>query len=499
MMAGQPLAMERSSIKFLPDPARVALRPFIPSQPWRVQNVIQRVNSLDDEAVHALLDNVLAEFAGRHSDLERILESHCQRVQKFLGPGFKPGGARRLLLGSYLTAEYSLESAALFNPSIVAHPCQDGVPPGSVRFIMSLRATGEGHISSIEFRSGILDEHGTVSVDPTGRHVTTPEVELEASYNKDLFQRKLREMGVDDGFAREAMGRLAEPFTLGQLTRSLEETQEGREAEPRPRQQVRSERRTRDAMRWLAEANYQVRFPADIPLPGRIIFPVSTSESNGIEDARFVRLADDDGSLTYYATYTAYNGKTILPNLLETTDFLTFRVRTLNGPAVQNKGMALFPRRLAGRYAMISRQDNENLFLMFSDHLHFWHTTQKLIQPIQPWEFMQIGNCGSPIETEAGWLLLTHGVGPMRKYCIGALLLDLEDPSKVIGRLAEPLLSPDESEREGYVPNVVYSCGSMVHQGRLITPYAMSDWASSIATVSLDTLLERLKSDRIRS
>lgn len=499
MMAGHALEMERSSIKFLPDPARVVLRPFIPGQPWRVKNVIGRVSGLDDEAVQKLLDQVLVEFAGRHSDLERILESHCQRVEKFLEPGFEPGCPRRLLLGSYLTAEYSLESAALFNPSMVLHPSQEGVSPGSVRFIISFRATGEGHISSIEFRSGILDERGGVSVEPTGRYVTTPDVEPDPSYNKDLFLWKLQEMGVEDGFAGEVLELLPEPFTLGQLTRSLERTQERWEAQPLTRQQVRNERRTRDTMRWLAEANYQVRFPAEIPLTERIIFPVSTSESNGIEDARFVRLADDDGSFTYYATYTAYNGKTILPNLLETRDFLTFRVRTLNGPAVQNKGMALFPRRIGGRYAMISRLDNENLFLMFSDNLHFWHTTRKLVQPRQPWEFMQMGNCGSPLETEAGWVVLTHGVGPMRKYCIGAILLDLEDPSQVIGRLAEPLLSPDESEREGYVPNVVYSCGSMVHQGRLIMPYAMSDRASSIATVSLDALLERLKSDMIRS
>lgn len=489
------LRVERHSLKFTPDPARVVLRPFVPAQAWRVENVVDRVAALDDESVERLLEHVLAEFAGRHSDLERILELHCDRVQ----PRSGQGRARRLLLGSYFTAEYSLESAALFNPSMVPHPDQDGLEPGSVRFVMSFRATGEGHISSIEFRCGVLDAAADMTVEAAGRYVTTPEVEPDPSYDRELFLRKLREMGFDDAYSAQAMQPLPDPFTLGQLGRSLEELRQRREEEPRTRQQVRAERRTHEAMCWLAESNYRVRFPAEIPLAERIIFPVSPNESNGIEDARFVRFVDDDGTATYYATYTAYNGKAILPNLLETRDFLTFDVRTLNGPAVQNKGMALFPRRIGGRYAMISRQDNENLYLMFSEHLHFWHGTQKLLQPARPWEFMQLGNCGSPLETEAGWLVLTHGVGPMRKYCIGAILLDLEDPSRVVGRLAEPLLSPDETEREGYVPNVVYTCGAMVHRGRLVMPYAMSDSASSVATVDLGALLDRLRADMIRS
>lgn len=483
----EPLAVQRHSLKFRPDPARVVLRPFVPAQEWRVRNVVQRIAALDEDAVEGLLAHVLAEFAGRHSDLERMLELHCDRVRP--DPGMSR--ARRLLLGSYFTAEYALESAALFNPSMVPHPDQEGLEPGSVRFLMSFRATGEGHLSSIEFRCGVLDREANVQVEPAGRHVTTPEVEPDRAYDKPLFLRKLREMGFDEAECAAVMRPLPERFTLGALTRSLEEGRGNR--------QSRRERRAAETMRWLAESNYRVRFPADIPVSERLIFPVSPSESNGIEDARFVRLVEDDGSATYYATYTAYNGKTILPNLLETRDFLTFDVCTLNGPAVQNKGMALFPRPIDGRYAMISRQDNENLYLMFSEHLHFWHDTQKLLQPAQPWEFMQLGNCGSPIETRDGWLLLTHGVGPMRKYCIGAILLDLEDPSRVIGRLAEPLLSPDEVEREGYVPNVVYTCGAMVHQGRLVMPYAMSDLASSIATVDLDALLDRLRSDMIRS
>jgi predicted GH43/DUF377 family glycosyl hydrolase len=252
-------------------------------------------------------------------------------------------------------------------------------------------------------------------------------------------------------------------------------------------------RRALESFRWLAVSNYEINFSSKLAMSERIIFPVSPNESNGIEDARFVRFTDDDGSVLYCATYTAYNGRTILPQFIETQDFLHFRVLTLNGTAVQNKGMALFPRRIAGRYAMLSRQDDQNLFVMFSDSLHYWSNPQMILRPSEMWESVKIGNCGSPIETEAGWLVITHGVGPMRKYCIGAALLDLEDPTKVIGRLREPLLSPEGNEREGYVPNVVYSCGSMLHGRDLILPFAMSDKITAIATVSLNDLLAALR------
>jgi predicted GH43/DUF377 family glycosyl hydrolase len=245
-------------------------------------------------------------------------------------------------------------------------------------------------------------------------------------------------------------------------------------------------------MHWLAESNYEIHFAPSSKMSERIIFPVSPNESNGIEDARFVRFVEDDGSIMYYATYTAYNGRVILPQLIETVDFLNFRALTLNGQAVQNKGMALFPRRIDGRYVMLTRQDDENLYLAFSDNPHFWGDSQLLEEPQQPWEFVKLGNCGSPIETEAGWLVLTHGVGPMRKYCIGATLLDLDDPARIIGRLTEPLLRPEGNEREGYVPNVVYSCGSLIHNGQLILPYGISDTASSIVRIELSELLTAL-------
>jgi predicted GH43/DUF377 family glycosyl hydrolase len=240
---------------------------------------------------------------------------------------------------------------------------------------------------------------------------------------------------------------------------------------------------------WLAHSNYETSFRPEYPISERVIFPVSKNESGGIEDARFVRFEKDSGEATYYATYTAYNGFSILPQLIETRDFVTFNVITLNGRAVQNKGMALFPHKIGGRYAMLSRQDGENNFIMFSDHLHFWQEAKLIQEPTRPWELVQVGNCGSPLETDAGWLVLTHGVGPMRQYCISAMLLDPDNPAKIIARLEEPLLTPHEQEREGYVPNVVYSCGALIHNNELVIPYAMSDVHSGLATVDVDDLI----------
>jgi predicted GH43/DUF377 family glycosyl hydrolase len=243
----------------------------------------------------------------------------------------------------------------------------------------------------------------------------------------------------------------------------------------------------------LAQSNYHVQFAPDSRLSERVLFPVTPSQRNGIEDARFVLFQNEDGKRVYYATYTAYDGKLVLPQFLETPDFLNFKFITLNGSAVQNKGMALFPEKINGHYAMLGRQNHGNIYLMFSDHLHFWHKAQLLLEPKFPWEFLQMGNCGSPLKTEAGWLVLSHGVGAMRKYCIGAFLLDLNDPAKVIGRLREPLIKPNQNEREGYVPNVVYSCGSLLYNGRLILPYAMSDSATTFATVSLGDILAAME------
>lgn len=337
---------------------------------------------------------------------------------------------------------------------------------------MSLRASGEGHISSIEFRTGIIRRDHSIQMEKARPFVTLPQLDPNPVFHKTTFVHKLSELGLENDWAAAVMGPLQDSFTLQEL-----EKQQAIAGETTSNS--RNIPRTMEIMHWLAESNYAIHFSAATTVSERIIFPVSANESNGIEDARFVRFVDTDGTATYFATYTAYNGRVILPQLIETSDFLHFSIRTLNGRAAQNKGMALFPRRITGRYAMISRQDDENLLIMYSDNRHFWSDPQIIHRPVQPWEAVKIGNCGSPIETEAGWLLLTHGVGPMRKYCIGALLLDLEDPSKVIGHLTDPLLKPEGQECEGYVPNVVYSCGSLIHEGRLTCLTALATVARS--------------------
>ncbi len=481
------IRVRRHSATFQPESARVIIRPFIPGNPQIVASMLNRVLALGEAEADAELQAILLEFASRHFDIESLLLVNYEKVRPAISAPAPLSRVRQLLIGALFSGEYALESAALFNPSMVPHPDQSGVAEGCMRFIMSLRATGEGHISSIEFRTGIIAADGTIGVEPVSRFVTVPALVPNPTYRKKSFSVKLQEMGFADGHAAAVMEPLSDSFTLQQLDESMARVR--RESKP----VSRDLRRALEGFRWLADSNYEINFSSKLALSERIIFPVSPNESNGIEDARFVRFTDDDGTVLYCATYTAYNGRAILPQFIETQDFLHFRVLTLNGSAVQNKGMALFPRRVGGRYAMLSRQDDQNLFVMFSESLHHWSNPQVILRPSEMWESVKIGNCGSPIETEAGWLVITHGVGPMRKYCIGAALLDLEDPTKVIGRLREPLLSPEGNEREGYVPNVVYSCGSMLHGRDLILPFAASDKVTAIATVSLDDLLAALK------
>ena len=481
-----PIQIRRHNVTFQPDSARVIIRPFIPGKPQIVTSILTRALALSEPEADAQLQGILVEFASRHFDIESVLLVHYERVRPQISQQPPLSRVRQLLIGALFSGEYALESAALFNPSIVLHPDQGGVPEGGLRFVMSLRATGEGHISSIEFRTGLITPDGSISVEPVSRFVTVPEIVPNPTYKKKRFVTKLQEMGFEGVHATAVMEPLAEVFTLHELDESMRRVR--RESKPVSREL----RRALELFRWLADSNYELNFASKLAMSERIIFPVSANETNGIEDARFVRFIDDDGSVMYCATYTAYNGRAILPQFIETQDFLHFRVLTLNGSAVQNKGMALFPRRIDGRYAMLSRQDDENLFIMFSDNLHHWSNPQIILRPSAMWESVKIGNCGSPIETAAGWLVITHGVGPMRKYCIGAALLDLNDPTKVIGRLREPLLCPEGNEREGYVPNVVYSCGSLLHGRELILPYAMSDKASAIASMSVDELLAAL-------
>lgn len=479
--------LRRHEVTLLPESARVIIRPFIPGEAHRITTIIGRALALTEEEVLSELDAVRQEFDSRHFNISGLLQAHFEKVRQHVFTQRPLSPERQLLIGALFSGEYALESAAIFNPSIVAHPDQSGVVEGGLRFVMSLRATGEGHISSIEFRAGTISPDGVISLDPVSRFVTVPEIVLNPSYKKRRFIIKLAEMGFDDEHAAAVMAPLAENFTRSDLNKSVGTVRH--EAQ----MATRDLKRTLECLQWLADSNYELRFSEKLAMSERIIFPVSPNETNGIEDTRFVRFVEDDGSVMYYATYTAYNGRAILPQLIETEDFLNFRILTLNGSAVQNKGMALFPRRVGGRYAMLSRQDDENLFIMFSDSPHHWSDPRIILRPCEMWESVKIGNCGSPIETEAGWIVITHGVGPMRKYCIGAALLDLNDPTKVIGRLRQPLLAPEGNEREGYVPNVVYSCGSMLHGRELILPYAMSDKASAIASMSVDELLAALK------
>ena len=482
------LNLKRTATIIRPDQSRVLLRPFSPGDTQRIDGIIARIMALPEEEVGPLLDGICAEFSQRHQGIREVFQKRFAQVRELLSESEGICEQRQLLIGSYFLTEYSLESAALFNPSIVPHPDQSDLPSGAVRFVLSLRATGEGHISSITFRAGIIHPDLQIEVRaPTGC-LTEPHQFPNPRYEKALFGRKLSELGLTSEFARRVMSKLENSFALEDLRTRLQ-AEEFR----LPDGMARKDQDDAQSIWMLARSNYEVQFQPEQEISERILFPATPSQRNGIEDARFVRFQNDDGTHVYYATFTAYDGKVVMPELVETHDFLSFRFITLNGPAAQNKGMALFPRKIHGAYAMLSRQDNENIFIMFSDNVHFWNEYKVLLKPVFPWELVQLGNCGSPIETDAGWLVLSHGVGPMRQYCIGAFLLDRDDPCKVIGRLREPLLKPNEDEREGYVPNVVYTCGSMLHQGELIIPYGLADHATGFATVPLDEVLAAMQ------
>jgi len=485
-MNATTIHVKRTTTILKPDLSRVLLRPFSLGDPQRDGRIIARIMSLPENRVGFLLDEVFAEFSQRHQHIHKAFLERFEQVRDLLLTDEKLSQQRRLLIGSYFLAEYSLESAALFNPSIVPHPDQTGVPTGALRFIISLRATGEGHISSITFRTGIIHADQRIEVLTPSGFLTEPRQIPNPLYEKALFARKLFELGLTDDFTRRVMNKLRELFAWEELRAHLEaEVKQSRMSGG----MVEEHQNTAQGICMLARSNYEVQFQPEQQLSERIIFPATPSQRNGIEDARFVCFQNDDGTRVYYATFTAFDGKVVLPELVETSDFLFFRFITLNGPAAENKGMAIFPRKINGLYAMLSRQDNENIHLMFSDNVHFWYERKVLLKPTFPWELVQLGNCGSPIETDAGWLVLSHGVGPMRKYCIGAFLLERDDPSKVIGRLREPLLQPNQNEREGYVPNVVYTCGALLHNGELIIPYGLADHATSFATVPLDEVL----------
>ena len=483
-----PIHVKRTTTILKPDQSRVLLRPFTPGEPERMGRIIARIMSLPEDQVGLLVDEVSAEFSQRHGQIRELFLERFEQVRELLLTDEGLSEQRRLLIGSYFLAEYSLESAALFNPSIVPHPDQTGLPTGALRFILSLRATGEGHISSITFRTGIIHpDHRIEVLTPTG-FLTEPRQVPNPLYEKGSFARKLIELGLTREFTRRVMNKLGNSFALEELRASLRAEQFRL-----PDGMMREDQDEAQGIWMLARSNYEVQFHPEQDLSERIIFPAIPSQRNGIEDARFVCFQNDDGTRVYYATFTAYDGKVVMPELVKTSDFLLFRFISLNGPAAENKGMAIFPRKINGLYAMLSRQDNENIYLMFSDDVHFWNERKVLLKPTFPWELVQLGNCGSPIETDAGWLVLSHGVGPLRKYCIGAFLLDRDDPAKVIGRLREPLLKPNQNEREGYVPNVVYTCGALLHRDQLIIPYGLADHATSFATVPVQEVLAAMR------
>ncbi len=482
--------LTRSDVVLHADPTRVVARVFVPgnelitTKQSRAGSVTGRVLELTEDQVEVLVADVRARWSHRHRDLEGVLTSSFAQIAHRVPGADGLTAARRTLLGAYFTQEQSIEAAALFNPSLAPHPDQSGLAPGELRFVMTLRAVGEGHLSCIEWRSGTVSADGTVTIDPPGPHA---EVGLPAhtTLDRSRFAAGLRHAGADGEAAAFVVARLPEQFDHDELDRVLVELEDSELDRPR-------DSATIDLARHLARRGYEVTFPPETTLAERVLRPHGPTESQGMEDARLVRFVDDDGTVVYKATYTAFDGRLISPQLLETTDLLRFRISVLTGPAAADKGMALFPRRVGGRYLALPRSDRETTGVTASEDGTWWDNPSPLRGPTRPWDLVQTGNCGSPVETEAGWLVLTHGVGPMREYALGAVLLDLDDPSRVIGELEEPLLRPGEAEREGYVPNVVYSCGSLRHGDRLVLPYGCSDASVRFATVDLPQLLGML-------
>jgi predicted GH43/DUF377 family glycosyl hydrolase len=483
------ITVNRKKERYYPDSKRVITRFFAHTE-MKAKSIISKILDMSEQEAEISLNQVLREFAKRHRNIIKIFLTNYAKVVQFVNEfpdsPEKMSSTKRLLVGSFFTMEYSVESAALFNPSIVKHPEQSGLEEGQERIIMSYRATGESHISSIVFRSGIIDKNNNMTFDPKGNYVAEAETIKDHIYDKKEFIAILQEHEVRNSISTEILSKLNDEFYYTDLKDLINQIRDTRKLNL-------DEQKTIKQMMWLAKSHYEILFSQETDISERVIFPVSTTESRGIEDARFVKFIDDDGEITYYATYTAYDGYTILPKLLETKDFYHFKNLPLHGECIKDKNFSLFPRKVNGQYAMLSRIDGVNHYIMFSDSLTLWDHATLLLEPKYTWELIQIGNCGSPIETEEGWIVITHGVGQMRKYSLGAILLDLQDPTKVIGSLKEPLIVPNEDEREGYVPNVVYTCGAIINNNELIIPYAISDYASSFATVNVKVLIEKLK------
>lgn len=482
------ISVERKAIKIYPNSSRVVAR-YFNNGPGRAKAVIQKVMDMPDDKMAEYFRQILREFSQRHRNITRVFAKHAGRLRPYfeeLNIEFGSIDVHRLLLiGSYFTMEYAIESAAFFNPAMVEDIDQTGLEEGQKRVIISFRAVGEGHISSIVFRRAVIDKNNDIHLQDAGKYIDEPEIYMDSVYDRNTFFQKAALIKIPKAIKEEIIHDLKDKFEYVELKRLIRKLQHVHEDKAEVQQQL-------EKVLWLAHSFYEINFSLDTDISDRVIFPYSSAEERGIEDARFVRFTEDNGDVIYYATYTAFDGVAIQPMLLKTTDFYKFHIMPLYGEGAQNKNLALFPRKINGRYAMVSRLDGVNNYIVFSDDLNVWENPVKLHEPKHPWSFVQVGNCGSPIETKDGWLLIMHGVGAMRRYCISACLLDLENPEKEINQLKEPFLVPLKSEREGYVPNVVYSCGSYIHNDTLIIPYGMSDYAASFATVPVSDLLEAI-------
>lgn len=471
--------VKRTDIKIMANPARVLPLFLNFKDKERVLKIISNVVSLDELKVEKTLDQVFLEFENRHINFRGILLDHYHSIANKINIQDGLTLSRKYLIGAYFTKEYSIESAALFNPSIIVHPEQNGFDNDTMKFIMSLRATGEGHISSIVFRTGLLTKDGSILLDEAADKLIAAKKNKNAVYKKSFISERTQ---FYKKINPKVLNYLPDEFTEKEVYRVIADIK---------KKNLFKLNGTKKAIESIFDTNYELSFNKSTPLNSKVIFPSSKAESMGMEDVRFVEFTENNKK-KYFGTYTAYNGKNISVQLIETEDFNTFKIRSLHGKAAQDKGMALFPEKINGKYAMISRQGGNSISIMFSDNIYFWDEYQVIQNPKRQWEMTQIGNSGSPIKTKYGWLLLTHAVGPLRKYVLSATLLDLNNPEKVLATLDEPLLSPNSSEREGYVPNVVYTCGFIQYGKNLFIPYAMSDSATSFATVNLESLLGKL-------
>ncbi|MFZ1751018.1 MAG: glycoside hydrolase family 130 protein [Saprospiraceae bacterium] len=475
------MQVHRSNIQIKANPKKVIIN-FLDlgvntNNTTRLNRLIDTVLAIPENELGAIFIEIRNNFEARHRNFENYLKINFKKIQHEIPKDATMSEGRSLVMGAYFSKEYSIQSAALFNPSMVAHPDQSGLKVGEKRFIISLRSVGEGHISSIEFRSGIVDAKGTISLDAETRYSSCSEKHIDKVYNKANI---LKNTAVLKDFDQSILSIFDDKFTIHDYHRELKANSFSS-----------FDSATQAKLFHILDTNYDVLTDGNAPICERVIFPNAKGESMGMEDVRFVTFKDK-GITQYIGTYTAYNGHEISPQLIITKDFIHFKARSMYGAAVSDKGMGLFPEKIGGKYVMIARQGGENITIMYSDNLFIWDDYAVMMRPQDTWGYVQLGNCGAPLKTNEGWLVITHAVGPIRKYVISAILLDLENPSKIIKKLNRPLISPNEEEREGYVPNVVYSCGSMIHEGNLILPYAMSDSASTFACVNIVDLLNEM-------